>query len=171
MKTFHPNEVAEACMTQTTFEEQVWQLFFNDASRTGPRGNIIVGVWVVLVSPQNYIIPHAISLTELCSNNVAKYNTLLIEMQIADVIGVKNLKAYGSLKLIVNQVRGEYEVKHEDLVPYHKVTIHMAERFKSFYIDHVPHQYNAHADALAPLISFLAFPAGAAEKVLVYSHD
>ena len=38
-------------------------------------------------------------------------------MQIADEIGVKNLEAYDDSKLIVNQVRGEYEVRHEDLVP------------------------------------------------------
>ena len=35
-------------------------------------------------------------------------------MQLADEIGVKNLEAYGDSKLIVSQVRGEYEVRHED---------------------------------------------------------
>jgi len=39
-----PDEVTEVCLTQTSFEEQVWQLFFDDASRTGPRGNIVAGV-------------------------------------------------------------------------------------------------------------------------------
>jgi len=47
----------------------------------------------------------------------------------------------------------------------------MTERFKNFYIDHVPRQQNAHADALASLAASLALSAGAAEKVLVYSHD
>ena len=28
-----PDEVAEGCLTQTSFEEQVWQLFFDGASR------------------------------------------------------------------------------------------------------------------------------------------
>jgi len=46
-----PDEVAEVCLTQTSFEGQVWQLFFDDASRTGPQGNIVAGVGVVLVSP------------------------------------------------------------------------------------------------------------------------
>jgi len=87
-----PDEVAEVCLTQTSFEGQVWQLFFDDASRMGLRGNIVVGVGVVLISPQNYVIPCAFSLTESCSNNVAEYNALLIGMQIADEIGVKNLK-------------------------------------------------------------------------------
>ena len=89
--------------------------------------NIIAGVGVVLVSPQNYTISRAFLLTELCSNNVAEYNALLIGMRIADKIGVKNLEAYSDSKLIVNQVRGEYEVRHEDLVPYHKAIIYMEE--------------------------------------------
>jgi len=133
----------------------------------GPRGNIIARVGVVLVSPQNYIIPRAFSLTESCSNNVAEYNALLIGMQIADENGIKNLKAYKNSKLIVNQVRGEYEVRHEDLVPYHNATIYMAEKFRNFYIDHEPRQQNALADALASLVASLALPAGATEKVLV----
>ena len=80
----------------------MWQLFFNGASRIGPQGHVIVEVGVVLVSPQNYMIPRAFSLTESCSNNVAEYNALLIGMQIADKIGIKNLEAYGDSKLIVN---------------------------------------------------------------------
>jgi len=84
----------------------VWQLFFDGASRTGPQGHVIAGVGVVLVSPQNYVIPRAFSLTEPCSNNVAEYNALLIGMQIAGEIGVKNLEAYGDSKLIVNQFAG-----------------------------------------------------------------
>jgi len=83
-----PDELAEVYMTQTSFEEHVWQLFFDGASRTGPRENIIVGVRVVLVSSQNYVIPHALS-TELCSNNVAEYNAPLIGIQITDEIVLK----------------------------------------------------------------------------------
>ena len=62
-----PDEVAEVCMTQTSFKGQVWQLFFDGASRMDPRGNVIAGVGVVLVFPQNYVIPRAFSLTEPCS--------------------------------------------------------------------------------------------------------
>jgi len=112
------------------------------------------------------VIPRAFSLIEPCSNNVAEYNALLIGMQVADEIGVKNLEAYGDSKLIVNQICREYEVRHEDLVPYYNATIHMAVRFKNFYIDHVPRQQNAHADALASLAASLAFPAEVVEKYL-----
>ena len=94
----------------------------------------MAGVGVVLVSPQNYVIPRAVSLTEPCYNNVAEYNALLIGMQLADEIGVKNLEAYGDSKLIVSQVRGEYEVRHEDLVPYYNATIRMAEGLSLIHI-------------------------------------
>ena len=60
-------------------------------------------------------------------------------MQRAEEIGVKNLEADGDSKLIVNQVRGECEIRHEDSVPYHNMTIIMAEKFENFYIDHVLH--------------------------------
>ena len=60
-------------------------------------------------------------------------------MQLAKEFGVKNLKAYRDSKLIINQIRGEHEVRHEDLVPYHNATI-IAEKFENFYIDHVPRQ-------------------------------
>ena len=49
--------------------------------------------------------------------NVSKNNALLIGMQLAEEIGVKNLKAYGDSKLFVNQVLGEYEVRHETWCP------------------------------------------------------
>ena len=71
-----------------------------------------------------------------------EYNTLLIEMQLAEEIGIKNPEAYDDSKLIINQVHGECEVRHEDLVSYHNATIIMVEKFENFYIDHIPRQQN-----------------------------
>ena len=65
-------------------------------------GNITAGVGVILIFPYNYVIPHAFSLTESCSNNVLEFNALLIGMQLAEEIEVKFLEAYGDSKLIVN---------------------------------------------------------------------
>jgi len=104
------DEIAKVNLINTSSEEQVWQLFFDGASRTSPEGNIITGVGVVLISPHNYVISRVFSLTEPCSNNILEYNALLIGMQLAEEIGVKNLKAYGDSNLIVNEIRWEYEV-------------------------------------------------------------
>ena len=76
-------------------------------------------------------------MTEPCSNNVAEYNALLIGLQLTHEIGVCCLEAYGDSKLIVNQVKGEYEVQYEDLVAYYHAVIKMANSFDGFYFGHV----------------------------------
>ena len=42
-----PNEVIETNMTSS---DDIWQMFFDGASRTGPEGKNITGVGVVFVS-------------------------------------------------------------------------------------------------------------------------
>jgi len=64
----------------------------------------------VFVSPNDHVLPRAFSLTESCSNNVAEYNALITSLQLAQQMGLKYLKAYGDTKLIINQIKGEYEV-------------------------------------------------------------
>ena len=71
-------------------------------------------------------------------------------------MGVRYLKAYSDSKLIVNQVKCEYEVRHEDLVPYYHKVIKMANLFDGFYIGHVSRYQNTKADALALLAATLA---------------
>ena len=73
----HENISDEVFESNITLEDEVWQIFFDGASRIGPKGKIIAGVGVVFISPQNHVLPRAFSLTESCSNNVAEYNALL----------------------------------------------------------------------------------------------
>ena len=87
------DEIAEVNLINTSSEEQVWQLFFDGASRTSPEGNIVAGVGVVLIFPYNYVIPRAFSLTNPCSNNISEYNAFVIGMQLAKKIGVKKSRS------------------------------------------------------------------------------
>ena len=68
------------------------------------------------------------------------------------------LEAYGDSKLIINQVKGEYEVRHRDLVPYYHAVIKMANLFDGFYIGHVSRPQNTKADTLVALVATLALP-------------
>ena len=113
-------------------------MYFDGASRTGPKGRIITEAGIVFISPYDHVLPRAYSLTESCSNNVAEYNALLIGLQIAKELRISHLDAYSDSKLVVNQVTGEYEVRHENLVPYHQAVLELAHSFEGFYIDHVP---------------------------------
>ena len=133
-------------------------MFFDGASRAGPKGKIIAVVGVVLVSPQNHILSQQFSTTTPCSNNLAEYYALLIGLQLAHEMGVRYLEAYGDSKLIVYQVKREYEVRYEDLVPYHHVVIEMANLFDGFDIGHVSLLQNTKVDALAALAATLDLP-------------
>src|SRR5436190_21032268 len=110
-----PNETTEVHSAQAG--PSVWQMNFDGASRTIPRVGLVAGVGIVLISPQNHVLPLAFSLTEPCTNNVAEYNALLISLQLAHQLGVRNLQAYGNSELVINQLRGEYEVRSDDLIP------------------------------------------------------
>ena len=68
---------------------------------------------------------------------MAKNNALIIGLQLAQQMGVQYLEAYGDSKLIINQVKGEYKVRHEDLIPYHHAAITLVKSFDGFYISHV----------------------------------
>lgn len=50
---------------------------------------------------------------------MTEYNALFIGLQIVEEMGVQYLKAYSFSKLIVSQVKDEYEIRKEDLIPYH----------------------------------------------------
>src|SRR5438045_9782497 len=166
-----PDESAEVHLAQTTLEDQVWQMFFDGASRVNPSGDLAAGVGIVLVSPHHHLIMRAFTLTKPCSNNVPEYNALLISMKIAHGLGIKNLKAYGDSQLIVCQVQGLYAVRKPDLIPYYEATMRLAQKFKNFYVEHLLRRQNAHADALASLSTSLALPPGASEKMWIYTHD
>src|SRR5436189_4239798 len=99
-----PDETAELHSAQAN--PSVWQIYFDGASRTIPRRGLVAAVGIVLISPQNHVIPRAFFLTEPCTNNVAEYNALFIGLQLAHRLGVRNFQACGDSELIVNQLRG-----------------------------------------------------------------
>lgn len=73
-------------------------------------------------------------------------------------MGVKYLEAYSDSKLVVNQVKGEYDVKNEDLIPYHQVTVCLADIFQRFFVDHVSQKDNTYVNALESLATTIALP-------------
>jgi len=61
----HEDILDEVFESNMTSKDEVWQIFFDGASRTGPKGKIIAGVGVVFVPPQNHVLPRAFSLQHL----------------------------------------------------------------------------------------------------------
>ncbi|KAL0539418.1 hypothetical protein IC582_023630 [Cucumis melo] len=137
------------------FTEMVepWTMYFDGAARRSGAG-----AGIVLISPEKHMLPYSFALAELCSNNVAEYQALIIGLQMTLEIEVSFIEIYGDSKLIINQLSLQYDVKHEDLKPYFTYARQLMERFDSVMLEHVPRTENKRADALANLATALMMP-------------
>ena len=66
----HEDILDEVIKANITSSDDVWQLFFDGASRIEPKGKIVARVGVVFISLENHVLPRAFSQTEPCSNNI-----------------------------------------------------------------------------------------------------
>uniref|UniRef100_A0A803ML20 RNase H type-1 domain-containing protein n=1 Tax=Chenopodium quinoa TaxID=63459 RepID=A0A803ML20_CHEQI len=80
-------------------------------------------------------------------------------------MGIQDLDVYGDSQLVISQLLGEYEVKKEDLIPYHKHASRLLDKFDTVRLSHVPRSANKMADTLAGLAATLAL--GAEETMFV----
>ena len=89
------------------------------------------------------------------SNNEAEYETLITRLNIAQNIGIQNLREYSDSQLMVRQVSGEYETRDSNLSKY-VIRIHdMIRIFQSFDIYCISRFQNKRADALSKLVLFV----------------
>ncbi|XP_030969578.1 uncharacterized protein LOC115989840 [Quercus lobata] len=139
-----------------------WMMFFDGATRQEGAG-----AGVVFVSPQRQILLYSFSLSELCSNNVAEYQALIISLQMAIEIGISQLEMLGDSKLFINQILKQYDVKKEDLILYCKYVKKLLANFEAITLEHIPRKENRQADALTNLATALALSQEETTKVAI----
>ena len=71
-------------------------------------------------------------------------------------MGGKSVKVFSDSKLVVGQVKGEFEAKDERMQGYLSQVKCLQSEFDSFNLLHIPRNDNAHADSLAMLATSLA---------------
>ena len=74
-----------------------WEMYFDGAARQD-----CVRARVVLVSPKKHILLYSFALTQLCSNDMVKYQELILGLQMALEMGIKDLDVYGDSQLVIN---------------------------------------------------------------------
>lgn len=78
----------------------IWSMYFD-----GSRNRNGAGAGVMLVSPTQIRYYFSFRLQFSCTNNVAKYESLIQGLLLAQKRGIQALKVYGDSELVVNQVR------------------------------------------------------------------
>jgi ribonuclease HI len=82
------------------------------------------------------------------TNNVAEYVALVKALERAGTLGGRRLAIHSDSELIVKQMKGQYRVKHDGLVPLYEQAQLLAETFDSVSYHHIRREQNKRADEL-----------------------
>jgi probable phosphoglycerate mutase len=85
----------------------------------------------------------------VATNNVAEYRGLLAALEWAKAHGHRDLHVRSDSLLLVQQMLGNYKVKHAGLQPLHAKARLLANEIGRVTFEHVGRAHNAHADRLA----------------------
>jgi ribonuclease HI len=115
----------------------------------GSRGNPGPAAWgVVILDPEGRAVEGFAGPIGRATNNVAEYTGLLEALAIALARAATDVELLADSELVVKQVRGEYKVRHPDLIPLHAEAMRLIAGFRRFKIGHVPREKNKVADKL-----------------------
>lgn len=82
------------------------------------------------------------------TNNVAEYRALLLGLQVAEDLGVREVEVVCDSQLVARQVGGQYRVKHAGLRPLYQEAMAMLGRFDRWSVRDVRREQNHRADEL-----------------------
>jgi ribonuclease HI len=115
----------------------------------GARGNPgPAGVGVVITDDSGDELDRANDYIGETTNNVAEYRAVLLGLDRAHALGVRDLEIVNDSELIARQLTGQYRVKKEDLRLLHGQALQALGGFDRWSIRSVPREKNEVADAL-----------------------
>ncbi|GAA0158497.1 hypothetical protein LIER_15505 [Lithospermum erythrorhizon] len=107
-----------------------WTLFVD-----GARNEKGSGAGILIRGPDNISMEYALRFSFPTTNNEAEYEVMVVGLTIAKSLGIKCTWVKGDSKLIMDQVKGIYGVKHESMVKYHAKAIQLGKEFVQVGID------------------------------------
>ncbi|XP_070042509.1 uncharacterized protein [Nicotiana tomentosiformis] len=130
-----------------------WKMYFDGTTHRGGAG-----AGVVFFTSQGEVLPYSFTLTQLCSNNVAEYQALILGLEMTVEMKQLQLQVFGDSQMVINQLLGSYKVKKPKLRPYHDYAKTLMGWVGDVTIQHVPRKENKKVDTLASLASSLTLP-------------
>ena len=92
-----------------------------DGSSTQKRG----GVGVIIITPDGEILKNGVRLKFPATNNEAEYEGILTGLRLGKALGATNLLVQNDSKLVIGQIKGDYEAKEERMQKYVQLTKHL----------------------------------------------
>lgn len=135
-----------SCMNISLFPKDIsFRLFCDGASRGNP-GRASAGFWI---EKNGEVLHEGGKDLGIATNNVAEWTALLLGVEAAKSLGITELDVFLDSELVVKQMRGEYRVKNEILLPIFRAVQKEVSAFFRISFSHIPRAKNSRADALA----------------------
>jgi ribonuclease HI len=116
----------------------------------GARGNPgPAGFGVRIERPDDTLVEEFAESIGVATNNVAEYRGLIAALEWAKRYRIRALRVRSDSLLLVQQMLGNYKVKHPGLQPLHARARLLATEVGHVTFEHVGRARNAHADRLA----------------------
>ncbi|XP_020195169.1 uncharacterized protein [Aegilops tauschii subsp. strangulata] len=106
---------------------------------------------IVLSSPKGDLLRYALQIHLAASNNVAKYEALVHDLQLAKELGVRRILCYGDSDLVVQQCSGEWDARDANMARYCFLVEQLSGNFNDCEFLHVLHAENKAVDMLAKI--------------------
>ena len=87
------------------------------------------GVGVVIITPDGEILKYGVRLKFPATNNEAMYEGILTGLRLGRALGATNLLVQNDSKLVIGQIKGDYEANEERMHKYVKLTKHLTREF------------------------------------------
>ena len=132
---------------------QVWEMFFD-----GACSRETTGAGVVLVSPEQESTHLSFKLAFQVTNNIVEYEALILGLNAAKDRGIRNIKVFGDVDLIIQQVNKTFQAKNPRLRAFRDEVWRLKDSFDYFYISYIPRAKNQLVDSLAVYASLFIPP-------------
>ena len=122
-------------------------IMYSDGGSRGNPGE--AGIGVHIEDENGNVIKELSQYIGIQTNNIAEYKALSRGLEAALDMGITEISCMLDSELVVKQIKGEYKVKNEGIIPIHSMIMPLIKRFQSFEIQHIRRELNKKADALA----------------------
>jgi ribonuclease HI len=83
------------------------------------------------------------------TNNIAEYRAIIRGLRELKSLGAEEIRVRTDSQLVFFQLKGDYKVKHANMVPLHAEALELLKSFKKVEFKAVPREDNKEADQLA----------------------
>ena len=81
---------------------------------------------VVIITLEGETLKYGVQLKFPATNNEAEYEGILMGLRVGKALGAKNLLLQSDSKLVVGQIKEEYEAREEKIQKYPRLIEHLA---------------------------------------------